>query len=193
MKTLLTILLSVVIAIQAYSAPQSPASAQTYKKLTLAEFFAGEIEAIPLSIEIPSQYVHAEGLDVEATYSYWMRTEDVAAAVKTQDLPKKNGYIYGKVSLDMAYDADKGKFANEAKFEAEMKKAGFKFLELKRQKINGHPILSFMAKDKKGHLVNAMYVATLVDTNVIYIAYQSPENDLKTAQSVWKHILASLK
>ena len=161
--------------------------------MTLTEFFAGGIEGIPLSIEIPTQYVHAKGLDVAPHYSYWMRPEDVKAAVETQDLPKKNGYVYGKVSLDMAYDAGKGKFSNEDKFKPEMKKAGFTFLELNRRKVNGYPILSFMAKDKKGHLVNAMYVAALVDTNVICIAYQSPENDLKTAQSVWKHIVASLE
>ncbi|MCC6416268.1 MAG: hypothetical protein IT582_10205 [Opitutaceae bacterium] len=119
-----------VVAALAFSllAPTSFAKTEEYKKLTFDEFFAGSVASIPLSLDIPSQYSYSEAASSRATtYSYWMRADEVARAVKTQDLPSKTGYIYGKLTPNEAYDRSTGKFTSEGQLEAQIAQAGTEF------------------------------------------------------------------
>lgn len=172
----------------------TPAAApQSYQRVTLDRFFAGQTASMPLSLEIPAAYVHAEGLEIPDTYSYWMQEQDVAAVVKTQDLPARSGYIYGKVSLDVGFDKTTGKFTSEDKFEADMAEAGMKVMEKKRFDVKGYPVLASILKAKDGTIVCSMYLGMLIETNALYFGYIPPRNNLATGRAVWNHLLESIR
>lgn len=167
---------------------------QAYKKVSFDDFFAKSIVPLPLSIDIPDQYSYAEAVSNRATtYSYWMRADEVAHAVKTQDLPAKTGYIYGKLTPNEAYDRDTGKFTSEDQLEAQAAQAGMEVIERKRFEARGYPVFAYIVKAKNGTVVCSMFVGTLVDTNVLYFGYRPPRNDLKIGRAIWSHILDSLR
>lgn len=41
------------------------------KTVSIDEFFAGQLQPLPLKLDVPKKYVHAEGLEVDDGYSYW--------------------------------------------------------------------------------------------------------------------------
>ncbi len=170
------------------------AKTQEYKKVSFDEFFAGSVSSIPLSIEIPSQYVYAAPVsDRVTTYSYWMRVDEVAGVAKSKDLPAKTGYIYGKLSPNEAYDRERGKFMSEDQVEAQLAQAGVELIERKRFEAKGYPVFAYIVRAKNGTVVCSLFVGTLIDTNVLYFGYRPPKNDLKVGRQIWAHILDSLK
>ena len=166
--------------------------AQDFKEVTFDEFFGDQIASIPLSFEIPAEYDHAEEIDAPLTYSYWMRGEDVAGAIETEELPKQSGYIYGKISLSVAYESETKKFTMEENLEDELKKAGMTLLEQTRFDVGEHPIWAYIAK-KDDVVICAMYVATGIDSNVVYFGYQPGKHKIEVIKAKWKRIVESLK
>lgn len=164
-----------------------------YKKVSLDEFFDGKIVSLPLSFEIPAQYFNAKSLEAGITYSYWMLPNEVAKVLESGDLPKKTGYIYGKISTDEGYDQKTGKFTSEENFRKILAESGLSLVESKRFDMKGYPILAFMVKTEEGNMIYSMYVATKIDTNVAYISYTAPSGDAVLGKAVWKHIVESLK
>lgn len=168
-------------------------SAKGFQRVTFDAFFAGQVASLPLSLEIPAEYVPAKGLQVPPTYSYWMRPEEVAKVAKSQNLPAKTGYIYGKLSTNEAFDRKEEKFTLEKSLEAELAQADMKLIEKKRFEVSGFPILAYIVKAKNGNVVCSLFVATMIDTNVLYFGYRPPNNDLLLAQKTWGRILGSIQ
>lgn len=156
--------------------PESAVSkTAVFKRVPLDQFYAGKISTMPLSIELPSEYDYADQLKVPVTYAYWMRRQDMGRAAQGS-LPSGNGYIYGKVSLDVGYDAATESFGEE-NIEAQLKQAGIEILNKKRYEVAGYPALNMEIRAPNGSLVCAMYVATLVSSNTLYIGYRPAGND----------------
>lgn len=192
MKLLLITLWLTALTVQVSTAAPA-AGLKDFKRVSFDNFFAGQVVSVPLSLEIPSQYVHAEGLEVPPTYSYWMRKEEVALAAKSENLPTKTGYLYGKVSTDEGFDQKKGKFTSEDRAEAQLAEGGMKLIEKQRIVVHGFPAFSYIVRAKDGTIVCSLFVATLMNTNVLYFGYRPPNNDLGTAKEVWAHVLASIR
>lgn len=159
------------------TAPVLPPTAPNvpFKRLSIDAFYDSAVVPLPLSIEIPAEYVHAPDLPVPLTYSYWMRPADVQQAAQGS-LPADNGYVYGKVSLDVAYDAARDSFGDED-LEAQLAAAGARLSGKKRHKVARYPTLVMQITASNGNVVCAMYIATLVSTNVLYIAYRPAGNN----------------
>jgi hypothetical protein len=168
------------------------AHAQDFKRVSFDEFFDRQVVSLPLSLEIPSQYEHAKGLKISPTYSYWMQAGEVAHAAKSQDLPAKTGYIYGKLTPNEGFDRKKKKFTSEDEVDAQIAKTGMTLIEKKCLEAKGFPLFSYIVEAKNGTVICSLFVATLVDTNVLYIGYRPPNNDLRTAKKVWTRLLTSL-
>lgn len=78
------------------------------RTVCIDEFFAGQLQPLPLKLDIPKEYVHAKGLEVGETYTYWMLPQAIKPAADTGDLPG-TGYVWGKISLDVGYLAEQKK------------------------------------------------------------------------------------
>lgn len=72
------------------------------KTVSIDEFFAGQLQPLPLKLDIPKVYVHAKDLEVDESYTYWMLPQAIKPAADTGDLPS-TGYVWGKISLDVGY------------------------------------------------------------------------------------------
>lgn len=113
-------------------------------------------------------------------------------AARTQNLPAKTGYIYGKLSLNEGFDREKKKFMSEDQLDAEVARAGMKLIEKKRFEVKGFPAFSYIVRTKDGKVVCSLFLATLIDTNVLHFGYRPPNNDLDPAKKVWARLLSSL-
>jgi hypothetical protein len=174
--------LSLLVLAGCSTAPQtSVSSAQSsFQRVELREFFAEKVIPLPLSMEIPGEYAYARDLPVPLDYAYWMRASDVQAA-RQGTLPAGNGFIYGKISLDVGYDVARDSFGEES-LESEMSAAGMQLHKKKRHRVGAFPVLDLEIVAPGGTRVCARYIATLVSTNVLYIAYRPAGNDSSLCQ-----------
>lgn len=150
--------------------------------------------SIPLSIPVPAEYEAAELPKAGIGQYYWMRPSDVAEANRTSDLPSGNGYMYGKVSPDVAYDKDKNLFVGvEDQASLQRMKAAFQ-VSLERLHAGAHEVLlgTFMEprSQKRAYF---MYVATNIETNVVYVAFRPPANSQEIGDFVWEALRRSVK
>ncbi|MDB6132993.1 MAG: hypothetical protein JWM59_1236 [Verrucomicrobiales bacterium] len=178
----------------------SPAAGEEpkMKTVTIDKFFDGQLQPLPLRLSIPANYVHAKGMDVEETYSYWMPPSEVKAAAASGDLPVKTGYIYGKISMSMAWLPDKKKFSGEAGYKESLKEDGITLISERHRDANGYPVWASIAsaKSEDGKSIKRLYMAylaTKIETNCIYIAYMPPAK-LPEAESdkIWNSIIDSI-
>ena len=94
----------------------------------------------------------------------------------------------------MGFDERTGKFTTEEdEFETQVSKAGGSVIERKLFKVKRHPVFSFIIQDKNGVVVCGMYVAMLIEDNVLFIVYHPPMDNLTAGRTVWNHIVTSLK
>jgi len=128
---------------------------------TFMQHAISESISIPLSIPVPKSYEDVSPKGAPVGYFYWMRPEDVEEVERTSDLPSKNGYMSGRISLDVGYDKSKDVFmgAEDREIVRQMKQA-FGDFKMSRFRAGGHPVLIVSCRAKQsGKLVYAMYVA----------------------------------
>ncbi len=166
------------------------------KTVSIDDFFAGQLQPLPLHLDIPKDYVHAEGLDLEASYTYWMLPREIKPVAESGDLPK-TGYVWGKISLDVGWLADQKKFSQEDGLKEQLAAAGHEFVSQKKRNAGGFAVLAFIAnfkmEDGNRRTVYSAYIATNIETNCIYLSY-SPPADFSAAQAdkVWNSIIESI-
>lgn len=168
-----------------------------FKTVTFDDFFAGQLEPMPLTLKVPKHYEHAEGLEVDLGYTYWMRP-DVVAAVKTNgDLPGETGYLWGKVSLDVGFLPDEKKFSHEDSFKAELEAAGHAVLAFRKRDTGGHAVcstvVSMKQEDGTKRLVFMAYVAMNIESNCVMLSYNPPaRSSEEAARKTWDAIIDSI-
>lgn len=148
--------------------------------------------SVPLTLLVPAEYELAK-LEAPVSYSYWMTPDGAKAVGQTHDLPKSTGYMYGKLSLSVGYDATTDSFAGMENFKAEAEAQGFVVVSVSKQKINGHTILFTEVKPKgENRTIYAMYVALNLSTNTAYLAYVPPRSDPDQNECFWKELKEGL-
>jgi len=185
--------LLVFMALQVGCVTQHATKPASYKRVSFNQFFDGQVVSLPLALNLPSDYVHADGLELQATYSYWMNQGEIPKVARTGDLPSKTGYIYGKVSTNEGYNQATGKFSSEDQLDAQFASQGMTVIERRRFKTKGYPVLSHIVRMRDGKVVCQMYVGTLISSNAIFISYRPPNNDLKVGVEVWGKVLEALR
>jgi hypothetical protein len=165
------------------------------KTVTVDVFMQGNVlGGINVPVIVPSEFEPAILPKANLGYSYWMRPEDVTHANASGQLPGQHGYMYGKLSPNVGYDARRDLFVGLEDPEALAKaKAQMPSLAIERYRFGAHPIVlfSFTSEDRK-KFAYAMYVATNIDTNVVYIALRPPGNSQEVGEQIWNRLKASL-
>lgn len=177
----------------------SSASAVEMKTVQVDDFFAGQLQPLPLKWKIPAAYVFAKGLEVDETYSYWMLPEEVKPAIVSKDLPANTGYVWGKLSIDVGYFKEEKKFSHEDDYKQQMEEKGWKFITEKKRDVSGFALIAstfaYNPDDAATRrLIFSAYIATNIDTNCIFLAYSAPKNLTEVeAQKVWDTIIDSIE
>lgn len=165
------------------------------KTVSLTEFMQDNLPTpIALPVPVPNDYEPASTPDAPLGYSYWMRPKDAQKASRTGKLPSKNGYMYGKISLEVGYDKDSDMFigAEDPGFLSQAKST-FTSLTMERCRFESYPVLLFTAEmPGSRNLVYAAYVATGIDTNTVYLAVRPPKNSRAIGDQIFRALKASL-
>ncbi|MFC5454185.1 hypothetical protein [Prosthecobacter fluviatilis] len=166
------------------------------KTVGIDEFFAGQLQPLPLKLDVPKEYVHANGLELEDSYTYWMLPKEIKPAAESGDLPK-TGYVWGKISLNVGWLADQKKFSHEDGLKAELAAAGLEMVAQKKRTVGGHAViastLNQKLEDGSRRLLYSAYIATNIETNCIYLSYSPPSDFSKEqAAKVWDAIIDSI-
>lgn len=163
------------------------------KLISIDDFMARGTQPLPLKIRVPLEYEHAD-VELPLTYSVWMPSDEVQGFAETKAFPVKTGWMYGKISLNTAYRYENDSFSGQERLAQEMAKAGLKLLELERKRsTSGHPLLFVsMLDEKTGVRTYNVYIATLISTNVLFVAYRPANHGESLERTVWEDIKASL-
>lgn len=166
------------------------------KTVGIDEFFAGQLQPLPLKLDVPKEYVHANGLDLADSYTYWMLPKEIKPAAESGDLPK-TGYVWGKISLNVGWLPDQKKFSHEDGLKAQMAAAGHQLITQKKRNVGGFAVIasivSLKGEDGSKQLIYSAYIATNIETNCIYLSYSPPSDFSKEqAAKVWDAIIDSI-
>ena len=156
-----------------------------FKWVSLAEFVDREFPTqAPMDVAVPA---HFNTVQFDSPGSsdnvYWMRPQDMKRADRSGDLPIEHGFMYGKITLNVGYDGRKDRFVGvEDQDIDQIPQQGIERYQMQRFLAGEHPVLllSYTLNDK--HIAGA-YVATLIDSNVVYIAFRPANNDRNLAQT----------
>lgn len=152
--------------------------ADTLRDVGFGEFTSnGFLHDLPVGFRIPAGYVAVRN-ERQATRTYWTSRADSAAQAADPGHTMRDGFYSVSLSLNVGYDAGTDRFFSEAGDETTMKagfeELGFTGVSLERHLVNGYPVL-FVEAEKEGRHGMLVYIAALVDTNVVYAFYTHPE------------------
>ena len=165
------------------------------KMVSLTEFMQDGVAApTELPIPVPKDYEPASIPDAPVGYSYWMRAKDVQKANRTGDLPSKNGYMYGKISLDVGYDKDSDIFVGaEDPQSISQAKSAFATFAIERCRFENYPVLLLTAEAPGSkNLLYAVYVASGIDTNTVFLGIRPPNNSRAIGDQIFSALKDSL-
>jgi hypothetical protein len=149
---------------------------------------------LPVSFRIPAGYVAVRSPD-EATRTFWASPADSAALAADRLHTMHDGFYSVALSQNVGYDVDTDRFISDGRdistMKAELEARGFTAVSLKRHRINGYPVL-IMEGQNDGRRYLAVYVASLVDTNVVYAYYEHPESMRELDRERWDAFKAAV-
>ena len=157
------------------------------------EFMQAQVLAtVPLDVLVPEGFAAAPRIrpDDAQAYSYWMRPEDVDGALASGELPTANGYLYGKLSLDVGFDPEAGKFIG-VDDDAGLRANGFSDIRHQDAQRNGHG-LHFLEARVGAKKIYAVYVALNIDTMAAYLSFTPPGNDIAAGDCYWAKFKAAM-
>jgi hypothetical protein len=166
------------------------------KTVSIDEFFADQLQPLPLKLDVPKAYVQAKGLEVSESYTYWMLPQAIKPAADTGDLPQ-TGYVWGKISQDVGYLAEQKKFSHEDGLKAELAAGGHELVTQKKRDVGGFAVIAstvnYKQEDGSRRLIYSAYIATNIETNCLFLSY-SPPSDFSKEQTgkVWDAIIESI-
>ncbi|TNC99076.1 MAG: hypothetical protein FD121_485 [Gallionellaceae bacterium] len=161
----------------------------SFKTVPLDEFMQKQLAIkLPIPIPVVEAYQESKLPGASVGYSYWMQPEDVEAVKTTGDLPSEHGYMYGKITQSVGYDKSKDIFIGVEDPQSLAKaKSYFATLTLERYQFDGHAILLVkMASADAKKIAYAMYIATNLETNVVYIALRPPRNSEEVGDALFE-------
>ncbi|MCC7250123.1 MAG: hypothetical protein IT473_15990 [Lysobacter sp.] len=163
------------------------------KPIAFDTFMRGAISAsVPLKVAVPSNYRHADLAEIGSTYSYWMMPGAAKRAKRSGDLPA-SGYLYGKVSMDVAYDAERDLFVDGDGGDIRQQLAGEGAIAVEQTRIRGHTLLFLeVSPEPNARKVYAVYLALNRATNAVYLAYRPPVGDAAAGDCFWKMFKATM-
>lgn len=177
-----------------------PGAARAQQPDTMRDVGFGEfttnsfLHDLPVAFRIPAGYV-AVSPEGQATRTYWMSRTDSAAQAANPEHTMRDGFYSVALSLNVGYDPGKDRFFSEAGDETTMKadfeRGGFTGVSLERHLVNGFPVL-FVEAENNGRRGMLAYIASLVDTNVVYAFYVHPESFREVDQARWDAFKAAI-
>lgn len=207
MKTLVLSVLSFTLLVLIVSgcAP-APASIPSpvpidFKRITLNEFNPDLIVSLPISFEIPKDYI-LTNIEFFSSSHFWMPA-DIAKVSQTKNEKPDTSFLEAAFTQNVGYDSVTDKFLNsindmnDKKSIEEYKAAGATVNNVERVNVGEFPILILELDIPYGDTVRKVhfvYIASLIETNVVMVRFYfslplNPSEDY----IIWQHFRNSLE
>jgi len=173
------------------------AALQDFKVIRFGEFVGevnDELKALPLEVAIPGKFERAKFPELPHDYSFWMPPEQARAVPAIGHMPTQTGYFYSKISQDVGYDAQKQIFAGIEDHDsaAEARQHGFEIKPERAVLRGGYPAIFVSIVDPNKERLYGVYIATLHEEIVFYIAYTPPAGDPLGGANTWNRFRSVL-
>ncbi|MGW8389435.1 hypothetical protein [Pseudoduganella sp. HUAS MS19] len=176
------------------AAAPSPAAVQVQTRdVPVNQFMQGRLPfVIPLNVPVPVEYGQAKIKKIG--YSYWMRPADAATAT-AENLPTRNGYMYGSTATDVTYDARHRMFYGIDDPGSLNKLRGVASnVQVKQFKEGKNPaVLISMVSGTTGQPAYFMYMATGRKNETFFLSFRAPDGRPDIGDAVWAKLAASIK
>ncbi|HEX6747514.1 MAG TPA: hypothetical protein VF092_09525 [Longimicrobium sp.] len=146
----------------------------TFGELTLHRWAV----ELPLRFRLPAGFVAmpADG----GVQVWWMSEEDRAAVERDDSISPRDGFFSVTLSLNVGYDRTRDVFfgggegdGDETTMAAQYARAGVEDVVVERYDANGIPVL-FVEGRQGDRRIASCYLATLIETNAIFLFYSHP-------------------
>jgi hypothetical protein len=180
--------------------PSSTASLG-FKRVSIQEFIPNLSFDVPISFEIPDDFISCQFPDNPDSY-FWTPQK-----CEGYFRPRNTSYFQAKLAPSK-YESQSDRFTNvpndtsDVEIIALFESQGAKLSRIERKNIGEFPVLILELEwayeetpgVAKTHVVKRIFIATLVDTNVLWIDYyfDLPTN-LEKDSAVWEHFEASIE
>ncbi|WP_342118477.1 hypothetical protein [Pseudoduganella sp. OTU4001] len=147
---------------------------------------------IDLKVPVPVEYMPAK--IKKMGYQYWMRPADAATAT-AQQLPNRNGYIYGSTATNVTYDVRTKMFygIDDPGSLNKLQTAATK-IKVTPLKEGKHPaVLVQMISNTTGQPAYFMYMATGRKNEVFFLSFRAPDGRPDIGDAVWAKLAANIK
>lgn len=189
------LLLTAVLLLAALPSAARAQQPEAMRDVSFGEYTRGGfLHDLPVGFRIPAGYV-AVRPQGQATRTYWMSPADSAAQAANPQHTTRDGFYSVALSLNVGYNAGTDRFfggeSDETTMKAGFEAQGFTDVLLERHRVNGYPVL-FVEAEKDGRRGLLVYVAALVDTNVVYTFYTHPDSFRELDQARWSAFKAAI-
>jgi hypothetical protein len=174
----------------AWAAPAAPV--QT-RDVPANQFMQGRLPAqVALNIPVPVEYQPSKVKRIG--YSYWMKPSDAATAT-ADNLPTRNGYLYGSTATAVTYDArHKVFYGIDDPGSLQKMKSAATNIQVKQFKDAKNPaVLLSMTSRTTGQPAYFMYMATGVKNEVFYLSLRAPDGRPDIGAAVWAKLAENIK
>ena len=189
------------------SAPPSPPLQAVeepiqFKTVSLDDLFGGPPagmdiqEYFPITIDIPAIYTRHQNPS-RVVQMIWSTESDFERVTQEGKPRQEHGYFSVQVSMNLGYDTQKDTFTDfqgmhEKNIRAKFSEGGLEVTEVKRDNAKGFPVLIIEGQSSEGRKARIAYVATKVDTNVLFIHYIHRNPWSNWDEEVWGRFKSTL-
>jgi hypothetical protein len=150
---------------------------EQYRDLTFRELTSGAVAVeLPLRFRLPAAFVPVR----DGFQTWWMSEHDRAAYEQDPSITPRDGFFSVTLSLNVGYDRARDVFfgggqgdGDETTMAAEFTHAGVEDVKVERADVNSVPVL-FVEGRQDGRRVAMCYLATRIDTNVVFLFHSHP-------------------
>jgi len=177
---------------KAPAAPVAPVAVQT-RDVPVNQFMQGRLPLpIALNIPVPAEYEQSKVKRIG--YSFWMRPADAATAT-AENLPNRNGYMYGSTATNVTYDACHHVFYGiDDPGSINKLKTAATNIDVKQFKDAKNPaVMLSMTSGTTGQRAYFMYMATGVKNDVFFLSFRAPDGRPDIGEAVWAKLAAAIK
>jgi hypothetical protein len=148
-----------------------------FRDLDFGELTGGGVAVeLPLRFRVPAGFVAVR----DGFQTWWMSEHDRAGHERDPSSTPGDGFFSVTLSLNVGYDRARDVFfgggegdGDETTMAAGFREAGVEDVAVERYDVNGVPVL-FVEGRQDGRRVAMCYLATLIDTNVVFLFYSHP-------------------
>ncbi|HYH80730.1 MAG TPA: hypothetical protein VEX86_13085 [Longimicrobium sp.] len=152
---------------------------EEFRGLSFGELTSGNfIVDLPVRFRVPAGWVAVPGN--YPAHTWWMSELDCVRHARDESCTPRDGFFSVTFSMNVGYDRSRNVFfgggegdGDETTMAAGYARAGVENVAVERYDIAGIPVL-FAEGRQEGRRIALCYIATLIDTNVVFLFYSHP-------------------